>query len=119
MQADEKYLNPRAKDEIQMQMVRMVMWTIFGVFFILILSISGCTMYSNSVEAEQIRATTEQIKEQTKIRKEKNDAIIELVEKGVNPIAARCAIMGYTLSTYISNPCSSFVNTNDKQITEE
>ena len=68
-----------------------------GVFVVLIFftAISGCTIYSNSVEAEQTLADTEFAKENKNIIDSKNKAILDLVSKGVNPMLARCSIMGW------------------------
>jgi len=74
---------------------RIAAWCIFGIVFVFFSSISGCVMYKNSVEAEQTKAKAELTKAQNQITVDQNRAIQELIEMDVNPIAARCAIMGF------------------------
>ena len=116
MLEDEKYIN---KDAVMLQAVRMLVYGCVWIALIFFTSVSGCVMYSDSVEAEQTKAETEQIKEQAKITKIKIDAVSALIGKGVNPIAARCAIMGYTIAVSnvsgVINPCAQFLNTDGKQ----
>jgi len=100
MLEDIKYLN---KDAINLQIARMLVWGLVWIVFIFFTSVSGCVMYSNSVETEQTKAETEQIKEEAKTAKMKVDAISALIDKGINPIAARCAIVGY--QPRASDPC--------------
>lgn len=111
MLEDEKYLN---KDETNLRIARLLVWGALGVFLIFFTSVSGCVMYSNSVEAEQTRAKTERLGEKRKIRKDELDAISALIDKGTNPIAARCAIMGYY--SRASNPCLIYAIEKHKEI---
>lgn len=115
MLEDEKYLN---KDATNLQLAKLLVWVVLGVTLIFFTSTAGCVMYLNSVDAEQTRADTEQIKEESKIEKMKVDAISELINKGTNPIAARCAINGYTITVsqgLVVNPCLRFLNIDDNQ----
>lgn len=108
MQEDNKYLK-KIEDVTQTRIVKIVMWGLIGIIFVVISSISSCVMYSNSVEEDQIKARTEQIKEEAKIKEAQSAAIIKLIENGTDPIVARCAIVGYPIITngIISyNPCA-------------
>ena len=119
MQIDEKYLAiEKEKNAAQLRIAKILVWGFVAIAFILFTSVSGCVMYVNSVEADQTRAETEQIKERSKIEKEKVDAISGLINKGINPIAARCAIKGYTITIQmgaVHNPCTQFLNKDGKR----
>ena len=82
-------------DSESIRLGRIAAWCIFGIVAMFFSTVSGCTAYSNSVEAEQTRAEAEKIKAQNEITIEQNRAIQGLIEMNVNPIAARCAIMGF------------------------
>ena len=90
-------------------MGKIVAWCIFGIFAVLSTSIAGCTMYSNSVEAEQIKANTEHQRIINEADIGVNEAILQLINKGINPIAARCAIKGFQ-STDL---CGTVINQQD------
>lgn len=114
MLEDAKYMNG---DEANVRIARMVVWAILGIFLIFFTTTSGCVMYINSVSAEQTQAETEQIKERGKVAKIKSDAISALIGRGTNPIAARCAIHGYTImiaNGQVVNPCLQFLNNGDE-----
>ena len=84
----------KRKEESNLKIARIAGWTLFGMVAVFFGSISGCVMYSETFEAEQTRAKVGVIQAQTQIAREQNEAIIKLIEKGTNPIAARCAILG-------------------------
>lgn len=112
---DGKYLS---KDETNLRIAKILVLGLIGIVLIFFTSTSGCVMYLNSVEAEQTRAETEQIREEAKTTKMKVDAISALIDKGTNPIAARCAINGYTITIsngQVVNPCLRFLNTDNRQ----
>lgn len=74
----------------------------FGTLLIIFLSMTTCTMHSNSYDPDRIREqtalkTAEVDVERAKLaNKEKELKIIErLVALGVNPIAARCGVHGW------------------------
>lgn len=82
-------------DSENVRIGRIVAWCIFGIIFVFFSTISGCATFSNYVEADQIRAEAEKIKAENQITIGQNKAIRELIEMDINPIAARCAIMGF------------------------
>ena len=64
-------------------------------FLGLVFSISGFQAYNASKEASIINAETEQHKIRSVITIEQNQSIKKLIDDGINPIAARCAVIGW------------------------
>jgi len=80
-----------------------------GLFFLLVVS---CTMYSNSVEPDVIKAQAEQVranvgleKERLSILRERLAAVERLVDKGIHPVVARCSVT----ATFRKDDCASVV----------
>lgn len=96
-------------DSENVRIGRIVAWCIFGIVFVFFSSISGCVMYKNSVEADQTRADVEKIRAENQITIEQNLTIQKLIEMNVNPIAARCAIIGFE-STDL---CGAFLESDE------
>jgi hypothetical protein len=86
-------------------MLKPIMYTCATVFVTIMLVFGGCTMHSNTFDAERLKgqAEIERSKTEASIARsnaqlEEIQAIERLVTSGVNPIAARCAVMGWTNS---------------------
>lgn len=90
MNADTEYL-----DTTITRVVKILAWAVVFIVLIFFTTVTGCTIYSNSVEAEQTLANAEFAKENKHILDQKNKAIIDLVNQGVNPMLARCTIIGW------------------------
>lgn len=58
-------------------------------------------------EAELAEAKGKQTLAEAELTQAQNNSIVELIEMGVNPIAAHCAIMGWTMSS--NDPCLTLV----------
>ena len=116
MQEDEKYLTEdsaeKKEDAIMVRAVRMVVWGVVGVVLIFFSATSGCVMYKSQFTAANTAANTEYLRAQNEVEVAQNEAIIKLIEKGTNPIAARCAIIGKEGN---SDLCAVFVTIDDKQ----
>ena len=116
MQEDEKYLTEDAaekeEDDIRVRIVKLIVWGFVGIILILFSASSGCVMYTSQFEAANKAASTEYLRARNEVEKAENEAIITLIEKGTNPIAARCAIKG---KEHNSDLCAVFVNTNNTQ----
>ena len=96
-------------DSENVRIGRIVAWCIFGIVFVFFSSISGCVIHNNSVKADKIRATAEKIKAENQITIDQNKAIQELIEMNINPIAARCAIVGFE----DTDLCGAFLEPNE------
>jgi hypothetical protein len=89
------------------------MWMGSVLIFSTIMLMTTCTMHSNTYDPERLReeaairqveAEIERIKvevdrEAIRARQEATKAIERLIAKGVNPVAARCGIKGWSLNT--------------------
>lgn len=87
------------------------MWMVFALVFGTVLLMTTCTMHSNTydparlreeaairqVEAEIERTRVEVERQQLAIQTERLKTLERLVKLGVNPVAARCGIMGGSL----------------------
>jgi hypothetical protein len=103
------------KDEIKevqpddwKRIVNKGMWLAFATIITIMLMMTTCTMHSNTYDPARLReeaaikqAETELATRELEAKKlgiqnegEKTKAIERLVRSGVNPVAARCAIMG-------------------------
>ena len=85
-----------------------------AIFCTIVLTFGGCTMHSNMYDAErlageaeiertlteraiaQASATKEQTLADTEAKREETLAIERLIGSGVNPVAARCAVKGWS-----------------------
>ena len=97
--------------------IKFIIKLVAGVIVSLFLIMSGCAMHSNTYDGERLqgdadvqRAITEarvaEVEAQSRIsiaesaaKKEETLAIERLIGKGVNPIAARCAVKGWSDSS--------------------
>ena len=68
----------------------------WGVLAILTLfgMLVGCTMHSNTYDAERLTAETELVKARNQTEIEQYAAIERLIKAGVDPLEARCSILG-------------------------
>ena len=88
------------KDSDQIAKIAIYCATTFLV--VLFLSFVGCSMHSNSLDGERNKTEAIKIEAQAKLEEaqsqtelKKIESIKELINKGVNPLAARCAVEGY------------------------
>jgi len=88
------------------RLYRLMVYAVASVLVIIMLSIVSCTMHSNAYEPELEAAMTEQVIAEAEVAKirvqaeaDKLKTLKELIDSGVNPVAARCAITGWSGST--------------------
>ena len=86
---------------------RLVVYASVTAFSVLILSLTTCTIHMNTYNADEAKANIANTEAQAKIELEENqqkhaaemerlNAIQKMIEdEGVNPIAARCAVVGW------------------------
>ena len=83
-------------------LIRLAMYIVSGTLLSLFILFAGCTMHSNTYDAD--RARGEAVKIKARVELEKAESIIEekrlealerLIDKGINPVAARCAVKGW------------------------
>ena len=91
------------EDDLTHPLLKTGIYTVTSIIVTLFLVFGGCTMHSNTFDAERLkgqaeieRAKTESSVAASKARMEEIKAIERLVAAGTHPIAARCAIKGYT-----------------------
>lgn len=77
------------------RLLRQLMYTIGTVVIVLFLTVGSCTMHSNAYEPEVEAEHTEQIKADTALEEARLKALKALIDSGVNPLAARCAVKGW------------------------
>lgn len=76
-------------------------------FIVFMCSLVAYNIHANVYESQNIAAETELVQAQMKLGSEQNEAIQALIVNGVNPIAARCAIVGWVRGSVTL--CASFV----------
>jgi hypothetical protein len=84
-------------------LLKPALYTAATVICIIIMTFAGCSMHSNTYDGERLkgeaeiqRAVTERAKAEAEARKEETLAIERLVGTGINPVAARCAVKGWS-----------------------
>jgi hypothetical protein len=94
------------------------MWITSGTILLIMLMMTTCTMHSNTYDADRIReealkqkndvkiAEQEAIVNQANIQAQRESAAIieRLIKAGVNPIAARCGVYGWSSSSMHDDP---------------
>jgi hypothetical protein len=100
-------------DEQEEKLIKLAIYAVSTVIIVFFLTIAGCTMHGNAYEADVERELTGQVIAQAEISKlklkqsqDETAAIKALVDSGIHPLAARCAIKGYNGST-AGNLCLS------------
>ena len=90
-------------DNLTHPLLKTGIYTVTTVVVTLFLVFGGCTMHSNTFDAERLkgkaeieRAKTEASVAQSNAKLEEIKAIERLINSGTNPIAARCAVKGAT-----------------------
>ena len=96
--------------ETEQIIARAIAWCVFGVLFTLFCTISGCVMHQNYTEPSRTKAKVELTNAENSIIREKQTLLKNLVDAGMNPIAARCAVFNDVDKTI----CSQFVNSYKK-----
>ncbi len=83
------------ENESNVRIAKTVVIGIVCVLFVGITGVTSCSMYGDQMEAVNKKASTEYLKVEMDQQKAQNASIQTLVEKGTNPVAARCAIIGW------------------------
>jgi hypothetical protein len=89
------------KQIAEAEMIRWVIKIVAGVLTAVVVVIGGCTVHSHQYDEARMRATAEQrladaeyVRAQSADEIAQTEAIERLINQGVDPIAARCAIVG-------------------------
>ena len=105
----------------QQSIERLITYAVAICFIALVLTIGSCTAHSNSYDPKRLKEEAAVKEQEVKIQherlmfeKERSAAIERLVDKGVNPIAARCAIEGWDKKA-TDVVCVSAVNAKGKE----
>ena len=85
--------------ERQERLLRQLMYTVGAVIIVFFLTVGGCTMHGNAYQPEVEKEYTEQMKIESAAELQRIKAVQELIDQGVNPVAARCAIRGWNGSS--------------------
>jgi len=109
-------------------------WVTAGTILLIMLMMTTCTMHSNTYDGERIReeaaaqkneielAKQKAIVRQAEIQadKERLEIIERLIKSGINPVAARCGINGWTV-VHDDPTClvAAGINNNSQRKTEE
>ncbi len=83
-------------------------------FIVFVGSIAAYNIHANVYKSQNTAAETELVQARMKLESEQNEAIQTLIGDGVNPIAARCAIVGWVRESSTSL-CASFVRDGNRQ----
>jgi hypothetical protein len=90
------------QDSEESRTIKFVARVVAGTVIAVIAIVGGCSMHGHVYEADNIRAEAAVQAEKTKAAaaeyeadKAKTDAIASMVNSGVNPIAAKCAVNGW------------------------
>ncbi len=79
--------------EADVKNTRIIIMSFACVAFVLITGVTSCVMHDDKLSIEIQAAETEHLKVQTAQEKAQAEAIKQLIDSGVNPISARCAII--------------------------
>jgi len=83
-------------DDDEVKMIRLAMYAVATVVIIFFLTVGGCTMHGHAYEAEVEAEVTKQIEAKAIADQMRIKALKDLIDSGVNPIAAHCAIEGWS-----------------------
>ncbi len=65
-------------------------------FVVFVMSIATYNIHATVLESQNIAAETELVRAQAEFETKQSDAIQYLIDGSINPIAARCAIVGWS-----------------------
>lgn len=65
-------------------------------FTVFVSAIAAYNIHSTAYESETLAAEVELVRAQAELETKQNELIQNLIDDGVNPIAARCAIIGWS-----------------------
>ena len=98
------------EDDLTHPLLKTGIYTVTAIIVTLFLVFGGCTMHSNTFDGERLRgkaeierAKTEASVAKSKAQLEEVKAIERLVNSGINPVVARCAVKGW--SNYEKETC--------------
>ncbi|KKM70274.1 hypothetical protein LCGC14_1442460 [marine sediment metagenome] len=77
-------------------------------FIVFVGSIAVYNIHANVVESQNIAAEAELVRAKMELGSKQNGSIQDLIDSGTNPIAARCAIVGWR-GTEQTTLCAFFV----------
>lgn len=64
-------------------------------FSVFVGAVAAYNIHANVVESQNVSAEVELVRAQAELETKQNESIQKLIDDGVNPIAARCAIVGW------------------------
>ena len=86
-------------EEEDAKFTKLLTYCITGGLIVVVLSLTTCRMHSNSYEAEVEAEVTKQIQAKMASEQQRLAALKDLIDSGVNAVAARCAIKGWSGSS--------------------
>jgi len=99
---DEKVAPKTPEMDKEERLVHFIGKMIFATVVVFIVTVGGCTAHSNYfdgernlTEAEIVQAQAVKVKAQAEVNKAKVESIKQLIDDGINPIGARCAVEGW------------------------
>lgn len=84
-----------SNNEHDVKIGKSVALAIVSVVFILVSGMSSCQIAKEVYQTDVIDAKTKLVNAETELEIKQNEKILELIDASVNPIAARCAIVGW------------------------
>ena len=82
-------------------------------FTVFVSGIAAYNIHANVYESQNTAAETELVRARMELGSEQNEAIQALIGDGINPIAARCAIVGWVRESGTSL-CAFFVRDSNR-----
>lgn len=94
---DESTSQPTSEpaNEHDVKIGRIVALAIVSVIFIIVSGMSSCQITKEIYRSDVIDAETALVNAQSEFELKQSDAIRDLIDGSVNPIAARCAVVGW------------------------
>ena len=83
------------ENESNVKIAKTVATALACVALVMITSVTGCYMHDNQMEAVNTAAQGAYLKIETEQDEKRGELLKNLISKGVNPVAARCAILGW------------------------
>lgn len=106
-------MSDEVTNEHDVKIGRIVALAIVLVVFILVSGISSCQITKEVYRSDVVDAKTKLTQTRMELETGQNEAILALINDGVNPIAARCAIVGWVRESGTSL-CASFVRDSNR-----
>jgi len=100
-------------NEHDVKVVKATAITCAVAFTVFVGSIAAYNIHFTAFESQNIAAETELVRAQTELGTKQNESIQDLIDNRMNPIAARCAIVGWR-GTEQTTLCAFFVRDGDR-----